>query len=86
METSSLSPTRRLDGYRAYSRAADARESVAWKAPTAHRFHNHVANDASYDAPAFRDVMQAMPGWAVIVGGGVVAALTGAMLGGMLHI
>jgi hypothetical protein len=31
-------------------------------------------------------MVRAIPGWAVVVGGGVAAALMGAMLGGALHI
>jgi len=86
MSNPSLSPARRMDGYRAYGRAADAFEAVAWKAPTAQRFENRVANDGHHAEPTFRDVMQAMPGWVMIAGGGVIAALTGAMLGGMLQV
>jgi hypothetical protein len=84
MDNPSLTSAHRLDGFRAYGRAADAFETVAWKAPSATRFQNHVANGAP--EPKFRDVVQAMPGWIVIAGGGVIAALTGAMLGGMLQV
>lgn len=81
-----MSATRRLDGHRAYGRAADAFEAVAWKAPTAQRFEDRVANDPPKPEPTFRDVLRAVPGWMVVVGGGVVAALAGAMLGGMLQL
>lgn len=81
-----MSSARRLDGYRAYNRAADAFETVAWKAPKTNRFESRAANDGHPDAPTFRDVMNAMPGWVVVVGGGLAAALMGAMLGGALQI
>lgn len=81
-----MSSARRLDGYRAYSRAADAFETVAWKAPKTHRFESRAANDGQSAEPTFRDVMNAMPGWVVVVGGGIVAAFMGAMLGGMLQV
>ena len=86
MDSPSISSAHRMDGYRAYGRAADAFETVAWKAPTAERFQNRVANDGHPAEPTFRDVMQALPGWIVVAGGGVVAALMGAMLGGMLQV
>jgi hypothetical protein len=86
MDTPSISSARRMDGYRAYGRAADAFEAVAWKAPASRRFQNTIANDGATPEPTFRDVMSAMPGWIVIAGGGVVAALMGAMLGGMLQV
>lgn len=81
-----MSATRRPEGYRAYGRAADAFEAVAWKAPTAQRFEERIANDTPKPEPTFRDVLRAVPGWMVVVGGGVVAALAGAMLGGMLQL
>lgn len=86
MENVSISSARRLDGNRAYNRAADAFEVVAWKAPKANRFESRAANDGHPAEPTFRDVMHAMPGWVVVVGGGVVAAFMGAMLGGALQI
>ena len=81
-----MSSARRLDGYRAYHRAADAFETVAWKAPRSTRFESRAANDGYPDTPTFRDVMHAMPGWVVVVGGGIFAAFMGAMLGGMLQV
>lgn len=83
-----MTPSRRMEGVRAYDRAADAFGVVAWKAPTAKRFAPQVANDLPETSaePTVGDMARAIPGWAVVVGGGVVAALMGAMLGGALHI
>lgn len=82
-----MTPSRRLQGVRAYDRAADAFEAVSWKPPTAARFTPHVANDAAAEPePTVGEMMRAIPGWAIVIGGGVVAALMGAMLGGALHI
>lgn len=84
-----MSPSRRLEGRRAYGGASDAFETVAWKAPTAERFQNQVANDAPA-APtldkALGETMRSLPGWVVVVVGGVFAALMGALLGGMLSL
>lgn len=81
-----MSAARRPEGYRVYGRAADAFEAVAWRAPKAQRFESRIANDPPRPEPTFRDVMRAVPGWVVVAGGGVVAALAGAMLGGMLQL
>lgn len=82
-----MTPSRRLQGVRAYGRTADAFEAVAWKPPTTARFTPHVANDSPVEPePTIGEMVRAIPGWAVVVGGGVVAALMGAMLGGALHI
>lgn len=82
-----MTPSRRMDGVRAYDRAADAFGVVAWKAPTARRFEHRPANDvAPAPEPTVGDMARAIPGWAVVVGGGVVAALMGVLLGGALHI
>jgi hypothetical protein len=86
MEQMTMSPSRRLQGARAYGRAADAFEAVAWKPPTATRFHTDVANDSVAPEPTMGDMARALPGWAVVIGGGVVAALMGVLLGGALHI
>lgn len=80
-----MSPSRRLEGRRAYGRASDAFETVAWKAPTAERFQNQVANDAPA-VPTLGETMRSLPGWVVVVAGGVVAALMGALLGGALSL
>ncbi|WP_439472288.1 hypothetical protein [Brevundimonas sp.] len=82
-----MTPSRRMDGVRAYDRAADAFGVVAWKAPGPRRFDNRPANDTPETAePTVGEMVRAIPGWVVVVGGGVVAALMGAMLGGALHI
>jgi hypothetical protein len=87
MEPLSMTPSHRLHGARAYGRAADAFEAVAWKPPAAARFRTEIANDAPVvSEPTVGDMVRAIPGWAVIVGGGVVAALMGALLGGALQI
>ena len=86
MEYLTSTPAQRLEGYRSYGRAADAFNAVAWKAPSAQRFEERVANDTPPRETSVGDVMKAMPGWVVVVGGAVAAAMMGAMLGGMLHI
>ncbi|QDH72815.1 hypothetical protein [Brevundimonas sp. M20] len=87
MDTLHMTPSRRMEGVRAYDRAADAFGVVSWKAPSAPRFDHRPANDtAPVPEPTLGEMARAIPGWAVIVGGGVVAALMGAMLGGALHI
>jgi hypothetical protein len=87
MEPMTMTPSRRLQGARAYGRAADAFEAVAWKPPGAARFRPHVANDSPTEPePTVGEMVRAVPGWAVVVGGGVVAALMGVLLGGALHI
>lgn len=77
---------RRLEGVRAYGRAADAFETVAWRPPSPARFDTRVANDPVVDEPTLRELVAELPGWVTVVAGGVVAALMGALLGGMLHI
>ena len=87
MENATMTHGQRLDGYRAYGKAADAFEAVAWKPPTAQRFENRVANDpAPLDMPGVGEVLRATPCWVVVVGGGVAAAMIGMLLGAMLQI
>lgn len=82
-----MTPSRRMEGVRAYDRAADAFGVVAWTAPGPRRFDNRPANDTpEVTEPTVSEMVRAIPGWAVVVGGGVAAALMGAMLGGALHI
>jgi len=82
-----MTPSRRLQGSRAYGRAADAFEAVAWKAPAAARVTPPTVTDAGAEPePTVGEMVRAIPGWAVVVGGGVVAALMGVLLGGALHI
>ncbi len=83
METMPLTSARRLEGVRAYGRAADAFETVAWRPPAAARFDARVANDP-VEEPTLKEMVADLPGWLTVVGGGVVAALMGALVGGML--
>lgn len=85
METLSVTPARRLEGVRAYGRAADAFETVAWRPPSAARFDARTANDpAVAPDPTLRELIDELPGWVTVVAGGLVAALMGAMMGGAL--
>lgn len=89
MTATPVTPAQRLHGVRAYGRAANAFDSVAWRAPSAERFESRPAND-----PVDRSRMtyvatpesSQIPHWLIVVGGGVVAAVTGALLGGMLAV
>lgn len=83
-----MSPSHRLQGYRAYGRAADAFDAVAWRAPASPRFDCRPANDTGWTMPyqSGRASRSETPGWAVVVFGGLFAALAGALLGGMLQI
>jgi len=82
-----MTPSRRLEAHHAYGRAADTFGAVAWRAPTATRFDGRVANDFRRGPePTFAEMADGIPGWLVIVLGGGVAALMGALLGGALHI
>lgn len=81
-----MTPARRLEGVRAYGRAADAFETVAWRPPEPRRFDPRVANDPVAPEPTLKELVADLPGWVTIVAGGVVAALMGAMLGGALSI
>jgi len=81
-----MTPIRHLEGVRAYGRAADAFETVAWRPPSAARFDTRVANDPAVPEPTLKEVVVGLPGWVTVVGGGVIAALMGALLGGALQI
>jgi len=81
-----MTPIRHLEGVRAYGRAADAFEAVAWRPPSAARFDPRVANDPATPEPSLKELVGDLPGWVVVAGGGVVAALVGAMLGGVLQV
>ena len=83
---STMSSARRLEGVRAYGRAADAFETVAWRPPSAARFDRRVANDPVVDEPTLQALIADLPGWVTVVAGGVVAALMGALVGGMLAV
>jgi len=84
MEMSTMTSARRLQGVRAYGRAADAFETVAWRPPSSARFDTRVANDPEVAEPALKELVAGLPGWVTVVAGGVVAALMGALVGGML--
>ena len=81
-----MSSARRLEGVRAYGRAADAFETVAWRPPSAARFDMRVANDPVVEEPTLQAVVADLPAWVTVVAGGVVAALMGALVGGMLAV
>ena len=83
---STMSSARRLEGVRAYGRAADAFETVAWRPPSARRFDTRVANDPEVAEPTLKETIASTPGWVMVVAGGVVAALMGALVGGMLAV
>ncbi len=84
MEMTPMPSARRLEGVRAYGRAADAFETVAWCPPSAARFDTRVSNDSEVDEPTLKELVADLPGWITVVGGGVVAALLGALVGGAL--
>jgi hypothetical protein len=86
MDTTPLSSARRLEGVRAYGRAADAFETVAWRPPDARRFDGRAANDPAAPEQTLKELIADLPGWVTVVAGGAVAALMGALLGGALHI
>jgi len=71
---------------RAYRKAMDARDAVAWRAPGVSRFDSRPANDTGSVEPTMREFVSDLPPWVTIVAGGVAAAAMGALLGGALHI
>jgi len=79
-----MQSARRLEGVRAYGRAVDAFDTVAWRPPSAARCDTRPANDPAAVEPTLRELIAELPGWVTVVAGGLVAALMGAMLGGML--
>ena len=83
-----MTPTQRLHGVRAYGRAAHSMDTVAWRAPAASRFESRPANDPVERAFTYQTVEDktGIPHWLVLVGGAVIAAVIGAMLGGMLAV
>ncbi|KQW80891.1 hypothetical protein [Brevundimonas sp. Root1279] len=85
MEPLTMTPARRLDAHRAYGRSVDAFDAVAWRPPVPNRFDGRPANDMVEQASA-PPSHGALRNWVTVVGGGVAAAMMGAMLGGMLHI
>ena len=81
-----MTSARRLEGVRACGRAADAFETVAWRPPSTARFDTRVANDPEVAAPTLQEAIAGLPAWVTVVAGGVVAALMGALVGGMLAV
>ena len=79
-----MTSARRLEGVRAYGRAADAFDTVAWRPPSSARFDPRVANDAVDPELTLKELIADLPGWVTVVGGGVIAALMGALVGGAL--
>ena len=85
-------------GYRTRSSAVrdalTAYQTAAWRAPAATRFDSRPANDflsrAEVIAPTTYGVepvdAEPMPGWIVVVIGGLIAALLGVLLGGALAV
>lgn len=86
MEELSATPARRRYAHQAYGRTADAFETVAWRPPAGRRFDHRPANDGYGAGPSLRDELAALPAWATVVGGGMIAALIGALLGGALQV
>ncbi len=79
--------------------ALNAYQTAAWRAPAATRFDSRPANDvrandflsrAEVIAPATFGVQpgeaEEMPRWIIVAVGAVVAALLGALLGGMMSV
>lgn len=74
--------------------ALSAYQTAAWRAPGQTRFDSRPANDflsrAEVIAPRTYSVeppvMEEMPRWVVVAVGAVVAALMGALLGGMMSL
>ena len=79
-----MTPSRHLYARQTYGRAADAFETVAWRPPTAARFDTRVANDPEVAEPTLKQLIADLPGWVTVIAGGLVAALMGALMGGML--
>ena len=85
MEQLSLTPARRQYAHSAYSRSADAFETVAWRPPSGARFDTRVANDQP-DEATIKELAAELPGWVVVTAGGLVAAIMGMLLGGALAV
>lgn len=77
---------RRLEGVRAYGRAADAFETVAWRPPSAARFDTRVANGPVVEEAGLNERVAGLPGWVIPTIGAGVAALMGLLLGGLLAV
>ena len=74
--------------------AMTAYQTAAWRAPAATRFDSRPANDflsrADAVAPTTFSVQPAQvepqPRWIIVAAGAVIAALLGALLGGMMSV
>ena len=74
--------------------ALNAYQTAAWRSPGQTRFDSRPANDfldrAEAIAPRARSVepeaMEEMPRWIIVAIGAMVAALMGALLGGMMTV
>jgi hypothetical protein len=86
MDTLPLDAPRNTYSDRIGQRGYDAFDTVAYRPQTSHRFTPRAANDGALVSPASAGDFSAIPAWFVIVAGGLVAAIVGAMLGGALHI
>ena len=71
---------------KAYRKAADARDAVAWRAPGVSRFASRPANDTGVSEPTIKELLSDLPPWLTVGAGGMAAAALGALLGGALHI
>jgi len=87
------------DGYRPVRPSAmrdplAAYQIAAWRAPGTTRFDSRPANDFLARADAIAPLTlyaapvdsEPLPRWILVVVGGVIAALLGALLGGALHL
>ncbi|MDP3656713.1 MAG: hypothetical protein Q8R45_07100 [Brevundimonas sp.] len=79
-----MTPVRRLYAHKIYGRAVNAFDAVAWRPPSAARFDGRPANDAEVSEPTLKEMTADMPGWGMVVAGGAIAALMGALVGGAL--
>lgn len=79
-----MTSARPVEGVRARGRAAAVFDTVAWRPPSAARFDMRVANDVELEEATPTGRSGDWPGWVIVVGGGVIAALTGALMGGVL--
>ncbi len=61
-------------------RAIDAFQTVAWRAPEPRRDRFSVANVTEASEAESEEI----PHWMILVGGGLLAALMGALLGGTM--
>jgi hypothetical protein len=86
METHSFDATRNTYADRIGQRGYEASDTVTWRPTTVGRATTIAANDGASRPETFREFMAAAPASVIIVAGGMVAAIVGAMLGGALHI